>query len=79
MTITQITELIGKGNEHLLTHTCNTVSKEQLHLPSPDFVDRIFSISNRNEQTLRNLAAIFNKGRLSNTGYVSILPVDQGV
>ncbi len=79
MTITEITELIGKDNAGLLTHTCNTISKASLHLPSPGFIDSIFSASNRNEQTLRNLAALYNMGRLAGTGYLSILPVDQGV
>jgi len=79
MTITEITGLIGKENESLLTHTCTTISKDHLHLPSPGFIDTIFSASNRNEQTLRNLAALYNTGRLAGTGYLSILPVDQGV
>jgi fructose-bisphosphate aldolase, class I len=79
MTFSDITALIGKENENLLTHTCTTISKDQLHLPSPDFIDTVFSLSNRNAQTLRNLAGLFNKGRLAGTGYLSILPVDQGV
>lgn len=71
--------LIGKENEGLLSHVCKTIPKDQLHLPSPDFVDKIFSISNRNPQVLRNLQAMYGHGRLANTGYVSILPVDQGI
>lgn len=71
--------LIGTENEQLLTHTCKTVSREQLHLPSPDFVDKIFALSNRNPQVLRNLQAMYGHGRLANTGYLSILPVDQGI
>jgi class I fructose-bisphosphate aldolase len=71
--------LIGKENEGLLTHVCKTIPKDQLHLPSPDFVDKIFCISNRNPQVLRNLQAMYGHGRLANTGYVSILPVDQGI
>ncbi|MDH7460921.1 class I fructose-bisphosphate aldolase [Chitinophagaceae bacterium 26-R-25] len=71
--------LIGKENEGLLSHVCKTIPKEQLHLPSPDFVDKIFSISNRNPQVLRNLQSMYGHGRLANTGYVSILPVDQGI
>jgi class I fructose-bisphosphate aldolase len=78
-TLNNITEIIGKENEYLLTHTCHTISKDQLHLPSADFIDRVFCQSNRSAQTLRNLAAMFNHGRLSGTGYLSILPVDQGV
>ncbi len=79
MKYNEIAELIGKENEALLTHTCETVSKKDLHLPSPDFIDRVFSISNRSPQTLRSLASMYNTGRLAGTGYMSILPVDQGV
>ncbi len=79
MTTNEIIALIGNENETLLTHTCTTVSKEQLHLPSPGFIDEVFSISNRSPQTLRNLASLYKNGRLSGTGYLSILPVDQGV
>ncbi len=71
--------LIGKEKEELLTHRCNTIDKERLYLPCPEFVDTVFSLSNRNEQTLRNLASLFNHGRLYGSGYLSILPVDQGV
>ena len=79
MTTNEITALIGKENENLLTHSCGTIAKDLLHLPSPDFIDSVFSLSNRNAQTLRNLAGLFNHGRLSGSGYLSILPVDQGV
>ena len=79
MTYEQITSFIGKEDESLLSHTCTTISKDKLHLPSPDFVDSVFAISNRNNQTLRNLHSIFSHGRLSGTGYLSILPVDQGI
>lgn len=79
MTHQQITELLGKENETLFTHECKKIPKESMHLPSPHFIDDIFSISNRNLQTLRNLQQIFNGGRLGGTGYLSILPVDQGV
>lgn len=79
MTTNDIIALIGEQNEQLLSHTCQTVTKDLLHLPSPDFIDRVLSQSNRNNQTLRNLASIYKHGRLSGTGYVSILPVDQGV
>ncbi len=79
MTYEKIAGLIGKENENLLTHTCNTVLKSQLHLPGADFVDRIFSESNRSNQTLCSLHRLFNTGRLAGTGYLSILPVDQGV
>ncbi|MBS1667680.1 MAG: class I fructose-bisphosphate aldolase [Bacteroidetes bacterium] len=79
MTYNQIISLIGKEDENLFTHICATVSKDQLHLPSPDFVDNVFSLSNRSNQTLRNLQSIFSHGRLGGSGYLSILPVDQGI
>jgi class I fructose-bisphosphate aldolase len=79
MTYEKIAALIGNENEYLLTHQCKTVTKDKLHLPSPTFVDDVFALSNRSAQTLRNLSAIHNHGRLSGTGYVSILPVDQGI
>ena len=72
-------ELLGPDCEALLNHTCNTISKDQIHLPGSDFVDRIFGQTNRNPQVLRNLQAIYGTGRLANSGYVSILPVDQGI
>ena len=75
----KIMELLGPKAESLLNHKCKTISKEHLHLPGPDFVDRLFKDTNRNAQVLRNLNAIYNHGRLSGTGYVSILPVDQGI
>jgi class I fructose-bisphosphate aldolase len=79
MNYQQITELLGKENESLFTHTCTKVSKESLQLPSPHFIENVFSISNRNLQTLRSLQQMYGCGRLSGTGYLSILPVDQGV
>ncbi len=79
MTYENIAALIGPENEALLTHTCTTVTKDKLALPGPDFVDRVFAPSNRNNQTLRSLGSLFNTGRLAGTGYLSILPVDQGV
>ena len=79
MNYSQIAELIGKENEGLLSHTCNTVTKDKLHLPSPNFVDEVFASSNRTNQTLRNLHSIFSHGRLAGSGYLSILPVDQGI
>jgi len=75
----KIQTLLGSDAESLLNHTCNTIPKETIHLPGPDFVDRIFSISDRNPQVLRSLQALFDHGRLGGTGYVSILPVDQGI
>ena len=75
MTHENITALIGKENEEFLTHTCKTVSKELLHLPSPTFIDDVISLSNRNNQTLCTLGTLYNNGRLAGTGYLSILPV----
>jgi class I fructose-bisphosphate aldolase len=79
MSYNKIAELLGAGSDALLNHQCKTISKEQLHLPGNDFVDRIFSISNRSNQVLKNMQQLYNHGRLSGTGYLSILPVDQGI
>jgi class I fructose-bisphosphate aldolase len=79
MTYNEIIALVGKENETLFSHVCQTVSKENLYLPGPDFMQRVFIDSNRNLQTLNNLQRIFSSGRLSHTGYMSILPVDQGI
>jgi fructose-bisphosphate aldolase, class I len=75
----KIQELLGKDSEGLLGFKNPKVSKEQLHLPGPDFVDRIFKDSDRSPQVLRSLQAMYGSGRLANTGYLSILPVDQGI
>src|SRR6476660_6819416 len=75
----KITELLGDKAEFLLNHKSKTISKEQLHLPGPDFVDRIWINSDRHPQVLRNLQLMYGTGRLANTGYLSILPVDQGI
>ncbi|MGL4599743.1 MAG: class I fructose-bisphosphate aldolase, partial [Bacteroidia bacterium] len=79
MSIQKITELLGNQADSLLNHTSKTISKDQLHLPGADFVDRIFTQTNRSPQVLRSLQALYGHGRLANTGYVSILPVDQGI
>lgn len=79
MNYTEIEALLGKENNGLFTHQCKTIDKAHLLLPSPNFIDDVVSISDRNVQTLRNLQSIFGHGRLGGTGYVSILPVDQGV
>ena len=79
MTYNQILELIEKENENLLRHQCQTVSKELLQLPSADVVNEVYALSNRNIPTLCNLNKIFNNGRLAGTGYLSVLPIDQGV
>ncbi len=74
----KITKLLGKETDDLLNFTC-IFPKEQLHLPGTDFIDRIFIPSDRNPTVLRNLQSLFDHGRLANTGYLSILPVDQGI
>ncbi|MBM74760.1 MAG: fructose-bisphosphate aldolase [Proteobacteria bacterium] len=79
MSIGNITNLLGKDAEDLLEHKCTTISKERLSLPSGDFVDRVFAPSDRNIQTLRSLQTLYNTGNLKGTGYLSILPVDQGI
>src|ERR1700761_1732814 len=79
MSYQKITDLLGKDADSLLTHECKTFSKDLLHAPSPDFIDNVFLNTNRNPQVLRNLTAIYNHGRLGGTGYLSILPVDQGI
>ena len=75
----KIEEYLGSEADSLLNHVCKTVPKEQLHLPGPDFVERIWIQSDRNIRVLRNLQWIFDHGRLGGTGFVSILPVDQGI
>lgn len=75
----KISELLGDKAEYLLSHTCKTIDKSTLHLPSPTHVDDIWINSNRSNQVLRNLQTLLNHGRLSGTGYCSIFPVDQGV
>jgi fructose-bisphosphate aldolase, class I len=79
MSLKKITELLGKDADSLLSHESKTILKDMIHAPGPDFVDRTFGISNRNPQVLRSLQSIYGHGRLANTGYVSILPVDQGI
>ncbi len=72
-------DLLGPQAEPLLTHKCRTIDKSMLNLPGPDFVDRVVAHTDRPVPVLRNLQAIFNRGRLAGTGYLSILPVDQGI
>jgi class I fructose-bisphosphate aldolase len=74
-----VKELLGAQADTLLNHTCKTISKDQIHLPGADFVERIFQQTNRNPQVLRSLQQLYGTGRLANTGYMSILPVDQGI
>lgn len=79
MSLDKITSILGgEQAENLLNYKAK-VSREKLHLPGPDFVDRIFALSDRPTPVLRSLQSIFSHGRLANTGYVSILPVDQGI
>ena len=77
--IDNIVSLLGDRAEYLLKHTSQTVSTKLLHLPGPDWVDRIFAPSNRNQRVLNHLNWMYNSGRLAGTGYLSILPVDQGI
>ena len=74
-----ISELLDEDASLLLDHECKGIPKESLHLPSPDFVDRLFVASDRSSRVLVSLQRLFGHGRLKNTGYVSILPVDQGI
>lgn len=74
-----ISSLLGNQADTLLNHTCKTISKDLIHHPGPDFVNRIFGQSNRNPQVLRSLSQLYNTGRLAGSGYMSILPVDQGI
>jgi fructose-bisphosphate aldolase, class I len=78
MSLQKITSLLGK-DESLLNHVCKTIPKESLHLPGPDFIDRVASDNDRSPAVLRNFQGILNSGRMAGTGYVSILPVDQGI
>ena len=79
MSYSKIQKLLGDQAEHLLGHKCQTISKDQLHLPGPDWVDRIFAQSDRHIRVMQNMQEIIDHGRLGGTGYVSILPVDQGI
>ncbi|MDY6801593.1 MAG: class I fructose-bisphosphate aldolase [Bacteroidota bacterium] len=79
MAYNKIVELLGDKADYLLNHKCQTVDKSQLHLPGPDFVDRVVYHSNRSPQVMATMQQIFNHGRLSGTGYMSVLPVDQGI
>ncbi len=76
---TKLLDLLGPEADNLLKHQCKTISRERLHVPGPDFVDRIFSASDRSNRVLSNLQRMYGHGRLAGTGYLSILPVDQGI
>ena len=77
--MTDIVGLLGAEADTLLTHVCKGIPKESLHLPGPDFVDRVFAMSDRSTPVIRSIQQLFNHGRLAGTGYLSILPVDQGI
>jgi fructose-bisphosphate aldolase, class I len=79
MALGKIEELLGKDLETLLRHECKGIKRDQLHLPGPDFVDRVLSTTDRNPRVMRNFQSLISHGRLNGTGYVSILPVDQGI
>src|SRR5882724_13082663 len=74
-----ISELLGKDADYLLSYKSKTIPKEQIHTPNPNFVNEIFGPSNRTPQVLRSLSSLFGKGRLAETGFLSILPIDQGI
>ena len=75
----RIEELLGENARTLLDHTSQTITKDQINLPGPDFIDRVWAHSDRSPAVLRSLQTLFNNGRLAGTGYLSILPVDQGI
>jgi class I fructose-bisphosphate aldolase len=77
--MSDIEKLLGEEAEYLLTHSCSGIAASQLHLPGADFVERVLAASDRKPAVLRNLQAMFDHGRLAGTGYLSLLPVDQGV
>ncbi|MGC9331672.1 MAG: class I fructose-bisphosphate aldolase [Bacteroidales bacterium] len=79
MNYNDIVKLLGDKANYLLDYKAKGIDKSRLHVPGPDFVDRVWYHSNRNPQVLRNMQLLFNQGRLGGTGYLSILPVDQGV
>jgi len=79
MDTSKIEELLGDESEYLLNHTSKTVTKDQLILPTPDYVDQVWYHSDRSNRVLRNLQWLMDSGRLGGTGYLSILPVDQGI
>ncbi len=79
MGIDGISGILGDRADDLLNHTCTTIAKERLHLPGPDFVERVVRDTDRSVPVLRNLQSMYDHGRLAGTGYLSILPVDQGI
>jgi len=79
LALSKIEEMLGNEAESLLSHTCTTIPKEQIHLPNPGHIDTVWANSNRSIRVLRNLQSLMDTGRLGGTGYLSILPVDQGI
>ncbi|WP_337043940.1 class I fructose-bisphosphate aldolase [Emticicia sp. 17c] len=79
MSYQKIIDYLGKDADYLLKHTSKTISKELLHVPSPNYLDEVFAPSNRSIPVLRSLATLYGHGRLANTGFLSILPIDQGI
>ncbi|MFB9868930.1 class I fructose-bisphosphate aldolase [Vreelandella sulfidaeris] len=77
--MTDIAALLGKDADSLLNHTCQGIRRDSLHLPGPDFIDRVMIDNDRSPAVLRNMQNFFNHGRLAGTGYLSLLPVDQGI
>jgi hypothetical protein len=75
----RIVALLGSEAESLLRHECRTMPRERLHLPGPGFVERVHADNDRNARVKRALGSIFSHGRLAGSGYLSVLPVDQGV
>ncbi len=79
LSVNKIAEMLGDDADHLLNHTSQTISKDRLYLPGPNYVDDVFRDTDRTPQVLRSLQQMFSTGRLAGTGYLSILPVDQGI
>jgi fructose-bisphosphate aldolase, class I len=79
MTFARIQKILGPKAKSLLSHVCKTIPKEKLHIPGPDWVDRIFTSTDRSIPVLKNLQMLFDHGRLGHTGYLNILPIDQGI
>ena len=79
LSYSELQSILADKADALLSHECKTIDKSRLHVPSPTYVDDVFSLTNRNNQVLRNLQSLYNHGRLAGTGYLSILPVDQGI
>ena len=79
LSYSELQSILADKADFLLSHQCQTIDKSRLHIPSSSYVDDVFSLTNRNNQVLRNLQSLYDHGRLAGTGYLSILPVDQGI